>query len=182
MVERRERCQLSLLPSLSSNDYHHTFTMTAGNSRCVVERLSPCLSSTLIGRLVGDYRAVWRWSYLTVIVIIGFSIITIIIILRWELEERYKETADKGRVSFLLIISAKTELMISILFYFNRLLQPLKIVAFEIPNGEIIMLTGSYSSYNIDEALSVTKDSCSLKDRKSAKQQTVETSKTIVSL
>ena len=122
MVERRERCQLSLLPSLSSNDYHHTFTMTAGNSRCVVERLSPCLSSTLIGRLVGDYRAVWRWSYLTVIVIIGFSIITIIIILRWELEERYKETADKGRVSFLLIISAKTELMISILFYFNRLL------------------------------------------------------------
>ena len=44
------------------------------------------------------------------------------------------------------------------------------------------MLTGSYSSYNIDEALSVTKDSCSLKDRKSAKQQTVETSKTIVSL
>ena len=44
------------------------------------------------------------------------------------------------------------------------------------------MLTGSYSSYNNDEALSVTKDSCSLKDRKSAKQQTVETSKTIVSL
>ena len=122
MVERRERCQLSLLPSLSSNDYHCTM-LTAGNSRCVVERLSPCLSSTLIGRLVGDYRAVWRWSYLTVIVIIGFFIITIIaIIIRWELEERYKETADKGRVSFLLIISAKTELMISILFYFNRLL------------------------------------------------------------
>ena len=88
--------------------------LTAGNSRCVVERLSPCLSSTLIGRLVGDYRAVWRWSHLTVIVIIGFSITTIIaIIIRWELEERYKETADEGRVSFLLIISAENDLLIS---------------------------------------------------------------------
>merc|ERR1719500_97896 len=54
--------------------------MVERRERCLVERLSPCLSPTLVGRLVGDYRAIWRW----------------------ELEERYKETADEGRVDQLL--------------------------------------------------------------------------------
>merc|ERR1719295_989096 len=50
--------------------------MVERRERCLVERLSPCLPPALIGRLVGNYRAIWRW----------------------ELEERYEDTADKGRV------------------------------------------------------------------------------------
>jgi len=48
-----------------------------GRQRCLEERLSPCLTPSLIGKLIGKYRSIWRW----------------------EFEERYRQAADDERVS-----------------------------------------------------------------------------------
>jgi len=64
----------------SAEQFEGVCSVVEGRQRCLEERLSPCLTLSLTGKLIGEYRSIWRW----------------------EFEERYRQAADDERVAQFL--------------------------------------------------------------------------------
>merc|ERR1711963_481529 len=64
----------------SAEQFEGVCGVVEGRQRCLEERLSPCLTPSLTGKLIGEYRSIWRW----------------------EFEERYRQAADGERVAQFL--------------------------------------------------------------------------------
>jgi len=64
----------------SAEQFEGVCGVVEGRQRCLEERLSPCLTPSLTGKLIEEYRSIWRW----------------------EFEERYRQAADDERVAQFL--------------------------------------------------------------------------------
>merc|ERR1711963_1297655 len=64
----------------SAEQFEGMCGVVEGRQRCLEERLSPCLTPSLTGKLIGEYRSIWRW----------------------EFEEQYSQAADDERVAQFL--------------------------------------------------------------------------------